>query len=80
MGKVSNLFIINGVNMEFLFYMVACFGLIALTFPLFSIAGSLEKLASVIQFDTKEPVRAHIRTWPSTDATTQNLYRQENER
>lgn len=59
--------------MEFLFYMVACLGLMALSFPLFSIAGSLEKLASVIQFDAKEPVRAHIRTGPNADVTIQNL-------
>jgi len=66
--------------MEFLFYMVACLGLMALTVPLFSIANSLEKLASVIQFDTKEPVRAHIRTWPSADVTTQSLPWKESER
>ena len=65
--------------MEFLFYMVACIGLVVLSLPLFSIATSLERLASVIQLDTKEPVRAHIRTWTSAD-TLQDSYGDKNER
>lgn len=47
--------------MEFLFYIVACIAVMALSFPLFSIAGSLEKLTSIVQTDDREPVRAHIR-------------------
>ena len=32
--------------MEFLFYIVACFGIIVISQPLFSIAGSLDKIAN----------------------------------
>ena len=31
--------------MEFLFYLVACLGIIVISMPLFSIAGSLDKIA-----------------------------------
>jgi len=31
--------------MEFLFYLVACFGIVVISMPLFSIAGSLGKIA-----------------------------------
>ena len=36
--------------MEFLFYIVACLGVIAVSFPLFAIAANLEKLASVVSY------------------------------
>ena len=48
--------------MEFLFYMVACLGLIGICLPLFSIAGNLEKLASTVEEEEGAPVRARVRT------------------
>jgi|TARA_Y100000034_G_C6848253_1_gene384491 hypothetical protein len=47
--------------MEFLFYIVACLGIIAVSFPLFAIATSLEKLASVVEVESEEPIKAKIR-------------------
>jgi len=47
--------------MEFLFYIVACLGVMALSFPLFSIASSMERITSTVQDDDRKPVRARIR-------------------
>tara|TARA_B100001029_G_C14778579_1_gene295223 strand:+ start:258 stop:410 length:153 start_codon:yes stop_codon:yes gene_type:complete len=49
--------------MEFVYYMVACAGIMALAAPLFSIAQSLSVLASTVETDVAdEPVRARVRT------------------
>tara|TARA_Y100001963_G_scaffold71990_1_gene100066 strand:- start:1154 stop:1330 length:177 start_codon:yes stop_codon:yes gene_type:complete len=47
--------------MEFLFYIVACLAIMAVSFPLFTIAAALEKLTSIVHSEDAEPVRAHIR-------------------
>jgi len=54
--------------MEFLFYMVACLGVVAVCFPLFSIATSLERLTSVVQEGDRELVRAHVRVDKTYDS------------
>jgi hypothetical protein len=49
--------------MEFLFYIVACFGIIAVTVPLFSIATSLGRLASTVETEEHtDRERARVRT------------------
>ena len=48
--------------MEFLFYIVACVGLILISVPLMSISNSLEKLASTVEEDDSKPVLARVRT------------------
>tara|TARA_A100001011_G_C14315533_1_gene847798 strand:- start:2117 stop:2266 length:150 start_codon:yes stop_codon:yes gene_type:complete len=48
--------------MEFLFYMVACIGLILVSVPLISISNSLQKLASTVEEDDSKPVLARVRT------------------
>tara|TARA_B100000131_G_scaffold168442_1_gene162767 strand:- start:76 stop:357 length:282 start_codon:yes stop_codon:yes gene_type:complete len=52
-----------GVKMEFIFYFVACFGIIAIAMPLFSISNSLARLSSVVEVEEQDqPVRARVRT------------------
>lgn len=49
--------------MEFLFYLVACIGVALISMPLFSIATSLSRLASVVEMEEDtQPVRARVRT------------------
>lgn len=48
--------------MEFLFYMVACTSVIVISVPLFSIATSLQKLASTVEEADAKPALARVRT------------------
>ena len=48
--------------MEFLFYMIACIGLILISVPLISISNSLQRLASTVEEDGSKPVLARVRT------------------
>ena len=47
--------------MEFLFYMVACLGIIVLSMPLFSIASSLQKLAGTVEEADSKPALKSLR-------------------
>ena len=49
--------------MEFIYYLVACSGIAFISIPLFSIAQSLQTLASTVeQEEHTDRVRARVRT------------------